>query len=283
MGDTSNITYNWVGGNVIPSDGVFIGSHNAEWKTGNNGVPDGWAYYEYDLEASTGYISAGFGGDEITISISSNSPWTATYDDWFLISRVSGQEGENMKMRVTIPAGDTTRIGVLRITNGYGGKIEIPVVRSDQRFVFFDDFPDGTSEDQGYTTSYDPDFVSEFYNFDNINQYLDNYFDYIDNESLEGGVNMYALIGSMEFNNKTYWVYRQMQEWGRFGDDSNTNMTYALLDVTRDIKSKSLRADYNNIYQHYNCFDHFLGTDGIEYDSIPEKEGADTYVIVDVM
>lgn len=282
-GDTSNITYNWVGGNVIPSDGVFIGSPDANWKTGNNGVPDGWAYYEYDLEASTNYISTDLDGGEITFTISSNSYWTIDFeDDWFTINRVRGQEGDGITLRVTIPAGDTTRIGVLRISNTYK-TIEIPVVRSDQRFVFFDDFPDGTSEDWGYTTSYDPDFVSEFYGYDNINQYLDHYFDFLDNESLDGGVNMYALIGSMEFNNKTYWVYQYMTEWGRFGDESNTNMTYALLDVTRtDIRSKSLRADHNNIYQHYNCFDHFLGTDGTEYDTIPEKEGADIYVIVDV-
>ena len=282
--DPSNVTYNWVGGNVIPSDGVFIGSPDANWKTGDNGVPDGWAYYEYDLEANTNYISTDLDGGEITFTISSNSYWSIDYeDDWFTINRVRGQEGDGITLRVTIPAGDTTRIGVLRISNTYK-TIEIPVVRSNQRYVFFDDFPDGTSEDWGYTTSYDPDFVSEFYGYDNINQYLDHYFGTIDNETLDSGVNMYALIGSMEFNNKTYWVYQYMTEWGRFGDESNTNMTYALLDVTRtDIKSKSLRADYNNIYQHYNCFDHFLGTDGTEYDSIPEKEGADTYVIVDVM
>lgn len=284
-GDTSNITYNWVGGNVIPSDGIFIGSPDANWKTGNNGVPNGWAYYEYELKASTNYISTNLNGGEITFTISSNSYWSIDFnDDWYTINRVSGQEGEDITLRVTIPAGDTTRIGVLTIRNDYA-TIQIPVVRSDQRYVFFDDFPDGTSEEWGYTQPYDPDYVSEFYGYDDIESYLDHYFDTIDDETLDSGVNMYALIGSMEFNDKTYWVYRQMCcDWGWFDDgDSNTNMTYALLDVTRDIKSKSLRADYNNIYQHYNCFDHFLGTDGTEYESIPQKEGAEIYVIVDVM
>jgi len=283
--DTS-VTYNWVGGNSVPGYGVFVANPKANWKYGYNGIPSGWDVYNYELEASTNYISTGLDGGEISFTISSNSYWNIDFEDvWFTINRVRGQEGDGITLRVTIPAGDTTRIGVLRITNGYGGKIEIPVVRSDQRFVFFDDFPDGTSEDQGYTTSYDPDFVSEFYEYDDINQYLDHYFETIDNETLDSGVNMYALIGSMQFNDKTYWVYRQMCcDWGWIDDgSSNTNMTYALLDVSRkDIKSKSLRANYNNIYQHYNCFDHFLGMDGTEYEDIPEHTGQDTYVIVDV-
>jgi hypothetical protein len=163
--------------------------------------------------------------------------------------------------------------------------MEITVAQSDMCFIFFDDFPDGTSEEWQYTEPYDPDFVEEYYNHPTMAEYLDEYFERKNNGDYECGCNKYALVGDMILNGNSYWLYRPMPDYVNLSDDGSTNPAGALLLKTKtkaDIYPHSLAASYDNLTEHFPAFDAYLQPDGTEYEGMVEREGAETYQLVDI-
>jgi len=211
--------------------------------------------------------------------IDSITPWQITNEsNWVTISPLTGSTGETT---VTITVSSTTQDRNASFTIvGNSGKTNTITVEQTYNevagpppsIIWVDDFPDGTDDD--YSEPYDPEFCDEFYGYESMDDYFDEYVE--DPESYWSNKCEYT-NETIEFNGDEFYVYSFIDV------DSDEERYYALLPITSSFNSlypHSIEDNHNNRYQP---FAYILNLDdSVYWDAEDDGSGGKDFVLVKV-